>query len=121
MITFWVSGEPTPKQSYRHSKHGNYQPERVRDWQELLGWKAKEAFKGDPLTGQIALDLTFYRKSKRVCDIDNLSKTVLDALEGILFENDNQIAELHIYKLPARMSDDGPGVQITVGVYSYEP
>jgi Holliday junction resolvase RusA-like endonuclease len=45
-------------------------------------------------------------------DIDGPVKLVLDALQGVLYENDSQIQELHVYRR------DGPGdpeLRITVG------
>jgi Holliday junction resolvase RusA-like endonuclease len=32
------------------------------------------------------------------CDVDNLAKGVLDALNGVAFADDSQIVELHVTK-----------------------
>ena len=32
-------------------------------------------------------------------DIDNVAKAILDALNGVVYKDDNQIVELHIKKL----------------------
>lgn len=54
--------------------------------------------------------MDFYRPAKRG-DLDNRIKILLDALEGIAFENDSQIIEIH-----ARRFDDklNPRVSIVV-------
>lgn len=48
----------------------------------------------EPLEGDVALTLCFYRPSKRM-DTDNMLKVLLDALQGYIYHNDSQIAEIH--------------------------
>lgn len=57
------------------------------------------------LEGNLKVELSFsYKTPKRpttdcpVGDCDNLAKSVLDALEGIAYENDRQVMDLHIKK-----------------------
>jgi len=58
-----------------------------------------------PLKGRVlvslAIKLTPIEYEKR--DIDNMVKSLLDALVGIAYENDKQVAVLHVVKLK---SDD---------------
>jgi len=53
------------------------------------------------LTGDIVLNLTVFRPRKSG-DLDNYLKIMLDALQGILYENDKQVVEIHAYR------DDDP-------------
>jgi len=54
--------------------------------------------KHSPRVGPVAVTVTWYRGAKRG-DLDNRLKVVLDAMEGVLYENDNQIVELHAYRI----------------------
>ena len=109
MLEFFVEGNPVPKQSYRHSKHGGYQPKRVKDWQELVGWTA--CHRGTPLQGNLQVDMQFYLGHKRRVDLDNLSKSVLDGMNGIVYEDDRQVVKLYLEKY---YDKDRPGVMVTV-------
>ena len=111
LIEFFVEGNPVPKQSFKMGKYGGYQPKRVTDWQEQVAWCASVAYKGEPLETPVSVRLIFRRKDKRRCDLDNLAKAVNDALEGIVFKNDEQIHHLTVYKF---YKQDNPGVNITV-------
>ena len=52
----------------------------------------------EPLTGRLSVTIRLYRPAARG-DIDNYLKALLDALNGVLWCDDNQIDELHVYKL----------------------
>ena len=52
----------------------------------------------DMLEGDLILNVEFFCKTKRKRDLDNLLKSLIDSLEGRLFENDNQIIEIHSKK-----------------------
>ena len=53
---------------------------------------SKGAVEGKLLQG----DITLYFGTKRRADLDNFNKLSLDALSGIVYEDDSQIAELHL-------------------------
>lgn len=112
--TFWVDGEPRPKQSYRALKSGGgYQPARVKAWQDTVAWKAHEvmaASESQPLTGNVSMVLSFVLGNNRRVDLDNLSKGTLDALRGIVFVDDCQIVKMTVEK---RVGDE-PGVWISI-------
>jgi crossover junction endodeoxyribonuclease RusA len=59
-------------------------------------WEAKAQWNGKPLQGDVALSVVFYFKDKRRRDLDNQNKLVLDALTGIAYEDDSQIASLSL-------------------------
>ena len=50
------------------------------------------------LEGKLKLTVSFYLKGKRSIDLDNLLKALLDGMEGVLFENDKMIYEIHAEK-----------------------
>ena len=54
-------------------------------------------------TGEIRLKIDIYRDKKSVTslrygDIDNLAKAIMDALSGVLWQDDKQITDLHVTK-----------------------
>lgn len=63
-----------------------------------------------PLAGRVAVTLRVFRPIKRG-DLDNRIKVVLDALQGVAFDDDKQVYELHAY-----LDDDksNPRVVVTV-------
>lgn len=115
MITFFVTGEPTPKQSFRAGgRNGGHADPRVVAWQETVGWEAKAAvFPPLPalLECDLAVDLDFHLGNRRRVDLDNLSKGVLDGLKGVLFVDDSQVVELHLRKF---IDTVNIGVQVTI-------
>lgn len=48
-------------------------------------------------TGAVRVTLHWYR-SRKAGDLDNRAKVALDALNGLLWTDDRQITELHLYR-----------------------
>lgn len=69
-----------------------------KDTKERYQWEAKEQWMGQPLDEQIALDVHIYFGDKRVRDIDNFSKILLDSLTGIVWRDDRQVYKMAIEK-----------------------
>ncbi len=63
-----------------------------------------------PRTGRLIVSLTIYPPRGIGVDIDNI-KICLDSLTGIVYKDDKQIWELHIYRKPPAK---GGGVYVTV-------
>jgi Holliday junction resolvase RusA-like endonuclease len=63
---------------------------------EAYQWEAKAQWKGKPLACDIEVSITLYFGTKRKADLDNFNKLSLDALTGIAYEDDSQIAALHL-------------------------
>lgn len=66
------------------------------DLKEQWQWEAKSQWKGAPHTGEVAITMTLYHGNKIKRDVDNFTKLVFDALTGIVYQDDNQVAELTI-------------------------
>ena len=109
-ITFFVSGQPVPKQSFRKTTTGGYTDPKVTAWQDTVGYKAKEIIKA-PLKGKVRVKMFFYLADNRVVDLDNLSKAVLDGLKGIAFGDDCMVTRLLLTK---EVRKDNPGVLIAL-------
>jgi crossover junction endodeoxyribonuclease RusA len=113
-ITFDVPGKPVPKQSYKHSKSGGYTPAHVKQWQNIISDAAAWSFltfQVPRFDGDVKVKLEFRLHDARRRDSDNLSKCVLDGMNGIAWIDDTQVNDLHITKVIDR---ENPGVMITV-------
>ena len=109
---FVVEGNPLPKQSFRYSKVRHHQPQALLDWQEAVGWAGKRAISlPQSMDGRFYVIITFYRGNKRRVDLDNLSKAVLDALEGIYWRDDTQVVSLYLRK---RYDKSNPRAEIRI-------
>jgi Holliday junction resolvase RusA-like endonuclease len=78
---------------------------------EAYQWEARAQWKGKPIEGDIEVSVTLYFGTKRRADLDNFNKLSLDALTGIAYLDDSQIAKLTI----ERAYDKGyPRIQIDI-------
>ena len=119
-VCFYVDTTPIPKGRPRFRSMGKfvstYTDTKTRSFEALIAEQAKDAM-GDmePLETPLTVFLHFTlpipaSASKKVKeallnaphtkkpDIDNLCKSVLDGMAGIIFKNDGQIASLHATK-----------------------
>lgn len=96
---------PMPFKRVVHYKNHVYSPE---DYKKYKAGIAQFVHKEMGLRGlfldEVAIEISFYRMlprratSKQWGDLDNLVKGILDALTGVVYEDDSQIVELHAYK-----------------------
>jgi len=93
-IEFIVYGNPIPKARARVANGHAFTPARTVAWEQEIRLRcpAKE------LRGELCIVLRFYRDSRKRCDIDNLCKSVFDALNGKAWKDDCQIIELGAFK-----------------------
>jgi Holliday junction resolvase RusA-like endonuclease len=63
---------------------------------EQYQWEARSQWNGKPLDGDVEVSITLYFGTKRRADLDNFNKLSLDALTGIAYLDDSQIAKLSI-------------------------
>ena len=111
MTKFVVEGKPQPKERPRKGKNGGfYTPKKTKDYETLVGWYARNAYKGNPSEKAIIVELNiFFKLPQRTteiegaycmkkADVDNISKSVLDGLNGIVWLDDKQVVELIVRK-----------------------
>lgn len=117
LLEFEINKKPVaqarPRFYVRHHglKHfvGAYDPVKCKSFKEVVGWHAKiiamEKGLKEPVKGPIAISITFQMglNGKEVYhtkrpDIDNLAKAVKDALRGVIYHDDSQIVEAHLFK-----------------------
>jgi len=95
LAAFTVWGEPKPKERPRFGRGRTYTPKKTEDAENAV----IAAFKTEcpQFTASIEnlrLEIDFHRKGQRAVDLDNLVKLVQDALNGLLYVDDSQVAEL---------------------------
>ena len=125
--------EPVEQARPRATRMGRgirlYDPKKVSVYKKQLAMMCKFKYKQAPLTGPLKVELNFFRhvqsslsKKERALrlsgshrpivkpDTDNYIKSTLDGLNGLLWEDDNQIVDLVAHKYYS----DKPRVEIEV-------
>lgn len=119
-LRFFIPEPAVPKARPRVVRQGEharaYTPQKTKDWEEQVHWEARAILSQIessktwfPFQERTIVELTFYfdkpksypKKLKshlRKPDVDNLGKSMLDGLEGVLLENDNIVTDLILRK-----------------------
>ena len=124
IVTFEVEGDPVPKGRPRFARRGQfvqtYTDAKTIDYETHVAMKARQAIgASEPLQGALTVFLylryavppSYSKKRKEACllglefpkkiDIDNVYKSITDAMNGIVYTDDSQIVEAHITKVYA--------------------
>ena len=110
-VVFEVSGDPVPKARARTVRKGgrtwSFTPKRVATWEKTVKEEAGRHFE-KPMEGPVMVSLIFHMKrpsSRRkevyvstTPDLDNLEKAVLDALNGVAYEDDRFVVAKNAQK-----------------------
>ncbi len=102
-MRFVIPGPPIPKARARtvRLKNGgvaSYTPDSTAAYARKVAMCARTAGVRR-IEGGVYVGIYFYLPDRRVRDLDNLQKSIWDALQGIAYENDNQIEESQSKKL----------------------
>jgi crossover junction endodeoxyribonuclease RusA len=107
MIRITVPGRPVPKARPRLGVRGRkafvYTPPATKEYEKLVGWVAK-ATGCRPVKMPVAVALDVYIKRK--LDADNIAKSILDGLNGVAYEDDDQVVELLIRKHKVKRKEE---------------
>jgi Holliday junction resolvase RusA-like endonuclease len=89
---FVVRGIPRTRQ--RRRKHVG------DDWKETVRTAARQHWPGDraPYAAELQVLVIYYYRNHTTIDVDNISKLILDAIKGILIEDDLLISQLTVRK-----------------------
>ena len=82
-----------------------------KELKELYQSEARKQYKGKVMSVNCDMEIILFFKDKRRRDVDNYSKLVLDALEGVVYEDDKQIQKLTVEK---RISVEDPRIEIQI-------
>ena len=99
-FAFVVFGPPQPKQRARRGKGGrHYTPAETRRYEQAVTQMSSllrpREWSND---GSYRLTVAAYFADYRARDIDNVIKSVSDALNGVLYEDDNQVTQVSGFK-----------------------
>lgn len=135
MIEFTVFGKIQPKQRPKFVRKGayiqTYTPKPTLDYQKLVADSYLENYGNlKPLTGALVMEINAffnvpksYSKKKKAelmgkpntqhnGDVDNVAKSILDGLNGIAYDDDTIIYDLHIRKYYS--DDDNERVEVKI-------
>ena len=86
-LEFIIDGPPVSQQTRRQSL--------LRLWRGEVQSAVKQHWaEGELLASGLLMITIMYFYNDRSLDIDNVPKPILDALKGIVFEDDNQVTDL---------------------------
>lgn len=130
-VIFSVEGDPVGKQRPRFSRNRTYTPKKTVEYEKLIADKAQEAMgASEPLKTPVAVYLHvnmpvprsyskrrlqaclagLERPIKKVGDLDNVVKSVLDAMNAVVYVDDCQVVSIHATKIYATI----PSVNVCV-------
>ncbi len=89
---------PSTNHLYGRGKSSVFLKEDVRTAKEAIGWEARSQYPGEPLPGPLKVTVDLFWPDRRKHDIDNGLKLLLDALTGIVWEDDDQVSDLRVRK-----------------------
>jgi Holliday junction resolvase RusA-like endonuclease len=101
-IEIVFAGDPLTKSNDHKFFRGKvYIPKRIQNYEDNLGEHAKKCMRAQRVSlfkGLVKITIVYFYKTKRRKDLQNLPKTTCDALNGIVYKDDSQIHEMHLYK-----------------------
>jgi Holliday junction resolvase RusA-like endonuclease len=132
-ITFFVAGTPAPKGSKkgfisRGAKKRVILVEqsfKEKPWAQAVHWTAREVWGYEPQKKDAAVTIIFYLprpkclkdkinvRHNKAPDTDKLARSVNDSLTNVLWLDDKQVVELHLFKYYANPGEP-TGAKITV-------
>jgi len=109
-------GQPLSTQTiYRSVCRGKfatvYMTPKGKAMKEYYQLEAKTQYKKEVSSEPLEMEINIFFKSKHKHDIDNFNKLILDSLQGIVYEDDNQIETIKIHK---EICKDNPRVEINL-------
>jgi Holliday junction resolvase RusA-like endonuclease len=133
MVCFDIEGNPVPKgrPRFRRTKTfiTTYTPKKTLDFEDQVKKASQDSMGNvEPLETPIAVYLYFRlpipksysKKATEAClsgarhikrpDLDNLAKSCLDGMNGVIYKDDSQITSLHCTKVYSNV----PGVNILI-------
>lgn len=103
MIKFEVATDPIPLARARFGRGRAYLPKRSQEYRCRVAEAAIQALDGqEPMTCNLSCTVEVYRKyrpaTRQFGDLDNHIKATLDAVQGLIFDDDKQVVEIKAAK-----------------------
>lgn len=107
-----LKGRPISTNSiYKNHGHIMYMSKEGKLRKEQYRWEATSQWKGKMLKGDVEVIIGLYFDSNRKHDWDNYHKLSMDALTGIVWEDDNQVQTARVDKY---IDKDNPRIEIEI-------
>lgn len=107
-ITLTLPFPPSANRYWRRGRNGSiYVSKEAKEYKEAVKFSVREQLPAHSsieipvFSGPVIVSIDAYMPQDNR-DLGNTEKVLSDALQGILFEDDIQIHELHIYRYEAR-------------------
>lgn len=100
---------PSANRYWRHGRGRTYVSEEAQEYRQAAKLRALTAGMR-PLDGPVVLHVTVFRPQKRG-DLSNRIKVLEDALIGVAYADDDQVAEIHALRLEDKAN---PRVEVRV-------
>lgn len=111
-IVLTLPEPPSSNRYWRHAQGRTYLSTQAIAYRAtVFGIALREVRPPRQLVGPLSITLKWYRK-RAAGDLDNRLKQLFDALQGVLYEDDSQIVEIHAYRHEGK---DDPRCEVTVG------
>lgn len=117
MPSFYIIGKPQPKQRPRFNGHHAYTPKETKDYERIVQCAYMKQCRNEKLIGAVKADIIVSVKIPKSTpkkelhcyeqgwvhptkkpDVDNIIKSVLDALNGYAYDDDKQVVDVHCVK-----------------------
>ena len=115
-IKIVLLGNPYSTNSlYRHARGISYVSKKGRELKQSYIEQAKTQYKTSPLSQELNLEIHLYFGDERIRDWDNYHKISMDALTGVIWEDDSQIQRATVEKHKDKLK---PRIEITITKYN---
>jgi len=101
---------PTDNHLYGQHNGRKFMYKEGKDWKELSGYCAKQAWKKEISDKKFRGEVWFYLKRER--DVHGSMKVLFDSFEGIVYHNDKQVFNEEAFKVIDDESKLNPRVEI---------
>lgn len=114
MIEFTVEGRPVGKQRPRLTSYNGetfvYTPKKTEDYEQLIALMALRARNAvqifAPLADKVRVSMKWFSGPKgKQPDIDNVIKSVLDGMNGVIYIDDRQVSAIDCTKYITKFNE----------------
>ena len=120
-LAFTVSGKPVAKERPRtvavRDRHGRHVetrtfiPRATTQYEEKVAWCAKASQGRTKLHPPFALEVRCFFPDRRRRDVDNVIKVCMDALNGVVWDDDSEVTRMTASKAIDR---DNPRLEVEI-------
>lgn len=120
-VTFTVPGQPRPKERARVTRRGAFTPRRTADYERAVYTRALQAvckLPGGrwswPRDAWYVVTIGLVYGDRKIADVDNVAKAILDGCHDVLWENDKRAISVSAYVCEVCSPEPRAVVTVTV-------